>query len=49
MKLWERIETVLSPYDEAGRPQPETFTVHVQDGGQHLRHPHMPVLPLPNP
>jgi methyltransferase of ATP-grasp peptide maturase system len=47
MRLWERIERVLSAYDEAGRPGPETFTLHVYDGEQHLRHPQMPGLPLP--
>ncbi|MDT0385961.1 ATP-grasp peptide maturase system methyltransferase [Streptomyces dubilierae] len=49
MRLWERIERVLSAYDEAGRPGPETFTLHLYDGGQHLRHPQMPGLPLPKP
>ncbi|MEU3529065.1 ATP-grasp peptide maturase system methyltransferase [Streptomyces sp. NPDC038707] len=49
VKLWERIERVLSAYDEAGRPGPETFTLHVYDGGQHLRHLHLPGLPLPRP
>ncbi|MEU7028933.1 ATP-grasp peptide maturase system methyltransferase [Streptomyces sp. NPDC046275] len=49
VRLWERIEAVLSAYDEAGRPGPETFTLHVYDGGQHLRHPQMPGLPLPRP
>ncbi|MFD4409192.1 ATP-grasp peptide maturase system methyltransferase [Streptomyces sp. NPDC058476] len=49
VKLWERIEKVLSAYDEAGRPRPETFTLHVYDGGQHLRHPQLPGLPLPRP
>ncbi|GAA2353148.1 ATP-grasp peptide maturase system methyltransferase [Streptomyces cuspidosporus] len=49
VKLWDRIETVLSAYDAAGRPGPETFRLHVYDGGQHLRHPHMPGLPLPMP
>ncbi|MFC4328483.1 ATP-grasp peptide maturase system methyltransferase [Streptomyces andamanensis] len=48
-RLWERIERVLSAYDEAGRPGPETFTLHVHDTGQHLRHPYLPVLPLPRP
>ncbi|MBM9624680.1 ATP-grasp peptide maturase system methyltransferase [Streptomyces zhihengii] len=47
--LWERIERVLSSYDEAGRPGPETFTLQVHDGGQHLRHPQLPGLPLPKP
>ncbi|MFJ8602633.1 ATP-grasp peptide maturase system methyltransferase [Streptomyces shenzhenensis] len=47
VKLWERIERVLSAYDEADRPGPETFTLHVYDDGQHLRHPQMPGLPLP--
>ncbi|MER8120449.1 ATP-grasp peptide maturase system methyltransferase [Streptomyces sp. NPDC094031] len=49
VRLWERVESVLSAYDEAGRPGPETFTLHVYDGGQHLRHPQMPGLPLPSP
>ncbi|MEU4652490.1 ATP-grasp peptide maturase system methyltransferase [Streptomyces sp. NPDC023723] len=49
VKLWERVEAVLSAYDEADRPGPETFTLHVYDGGQHLRHPHLPGLPLPRP
>lgn len=49
VKLWERIEAVLSAYDEAGRPGPQTFTLHVSDGGQHLRHPQLPGLPLPMP
>ncbi|MFJ9590548.1 ATP-grasp peptide maturase system methyltransferase [Streptomyces acidicola] len=49
MRLWERIEEVLDTYDGAGQPGPETFTLHVYDGGQHLRHPHMPGLPLPRP
>ncbi|MFI8370949.1 ATP-grasp peptide maturase system methyltransferase [Streptomyces sp. NPDC085466] len=47
VRLWERVEAVLSAHDEAGRPGPETFTLHVYDGGQHLRHPQMPGLPLP--
>jgi methyltransferase of ATP-grasp peptide maturase system len=49
VRLWERIEAVLSAYDEAGQPGPETFTLHVYDGGQHLRHPNLPGLPLPRP
>jgi methyltransferase of ATP-grasp peptide maturase system len=47
VKLWERIERVLDAHDAAGKPGPETFTLHVYDGGQHLRHPQMPGLPLP--
>jgi hypothetical protein len=49
VKLWERIERVLDAYDAAGRPGPETFTLHVYDGSQHLRHKQMPGLPLPGP
>ncbi|MFD7765290.1 ATP-grasp peptide maturase system methyltransferase [Streptomyces sp. NPDC059787] len=49
VRLWERVEHVLDAYDTAGRPGPETFTLCVHDGGQHLRHPHMPCLPLPSP
>ncbi|MFI6546208.1 ATP-grasp peptide maturase system methyltransferase [Streptomyces prunicolor] len=49
VRLWERVERVLDAYDAADRPGPETFTLHVHDGGQHLRHPQMPSLPLPRP
>ncbi|MER7870634.1 ATP-grasp peptide maturase system methyltransferase [Streptomyces cellulosae] len=49
VKLWERIECVLDAYDAAGAPGPETFTLHVYEGGQHLRHPQMAGLPLPRP
>jgi methyltransferase of ATP-grasp peptide maturase system len=49
VKLWERIERVLDAYDDADRPGPETFSLHVYDGGQHLRHPQLPGLPLPRP
>ena len=49
VRLWERIERVLDAYDAAGAPGPETFTLHVYDAGQHLRHPQMPSLPLPRP
>ncbi|MFD7788887.1 hypothetical protein ACFV4Q_38280 [Streptomyces nojiriensis] len=49
LKLWERIEHVLDAYDAAGQPGPETFTLHVHDGGQHLRHWRMPALSLPGP
>ncbi|MGW4995407.1 ATP-grasp peptide maturase system methyltransferase [Streptomyces mirabilis] len=48
-KLWERIERVLDAYDAADRPGPETFSLHVYGGGQHLRHPQLPGLPLPRP
>ncbi|MGW3152066.1 ATP-grasp peptide maturase system methyltransferase [Streptomyces sp. NPDC001177] len=47
--LWQRIEHVLSAYDAAGTPGAETFTLHVHEGSQHLRHAHMPSLPLPRP
>jgi hypothetical protein len=49
VRLWERIENVMDAYDAADAPGPETFTLHVYDGGQHLRHPQMPGLPLPRP
>lgn len=49
VKLWDRVETVWSAFDSAGQPGPETFRLHVYDGGQHLRHPQMPDLPLPRP
>ncbi|MEU5022999.1 ATP-grasp peptide maturase system methyltransferase [Streptomyces milbemycinicus] len=47
--LWERLERVLDAYDTADRPGPETFTLHVSEGGQRLRHPQMPGLMLPRP
>ncbi|MEV5239010.1 ATP-grasp peptide maturase system methyltransferase [Streptomyces cinnamoneus] len=50
VRLWERIETVLDAYDEAGRPGTATFTLRVDDrGGQQLRHPQLPSLTLPRP
>lgn len=49
VKLRERIERVLDAYDTVGAPGPETFTLHVYDGGQHLCHPQLPGLPLPRP
>ncbi|MEV6289889.1 ATP-grasp peptide maturase system methyltransferase [Streptomyces sp. NPDC051896] len=49
VKLWERVEHVLDAYDTADQPGPETFTLHVYSGGQHLRHPQVPGLPLPRP
>jgi hypothetical protein len=45
--LWERIEGVLDAFDAAGRPGPETFTLHVWGGGQFLRHPNLHGLALP--
>lgn len=47
VRLWKRVERVLDDCDAAGAPGPETFTLHVYDGGQHLRDPHLPGLPLP--
>ncbi|MHA7962301.1 ATP-grasp peptide maturase system methyltransferase [Streptomyces sp. L500] len=50
VRLWERIETVLDAYDEAGRPGPETFTLRIEAcGGQNLRHLRLPGLMLPRP
>ncbi|WP_371654096.1 MULTISPECIES: ATP-grasp peptide maturase system methyltransferase [unclassified Streptomyces] len=49
VSLWARIETVLSAYDAAGRPEPETFRLHVHDTDQRLRHPRMPGLALSAP
>ncbi|MER6628779.1 ATP-grasp peptide maturase system methyltransferase [Streptomyces sp. NPDC000987] len=49
VRLWERVERVLDAYDAAGRPGPETFTLHVNEDGQHLWHPRLPCLPLPSP
>jgi methyltransferase of ATP-grasp peptide maturase system len=47
VRLWERIESVLSAFDAAGRPGPETFTLRVCAKGQHLGHPILPGLLLP--
>ncbi|MET9290486.1 ATP-grasp peptide maturase system methyltransferase [Streptomyces sp. NPDC003077] len=49
VKLWERIEQVLDAYEAADAPGPQAFTLHVDGGGQHLRHPKLPDLPLPRP
>ena len=43
-RLWERAETVLDAWDQAGRPGPEQFTVRIDPAGQHLLHPGMPKL-----
>ncbi|MFI6083150.1 hypothetical protein ACIBBB_19580 [Streptomyces sp. NPDC051217] len=48
-QLWERVERVLDAYDMAGRPAPETFTLHVSGDGQRLCHGQMPTLSLPRP
>lgn len=47
VRLWERVERILDAYDEADRPAPETFSLHIHNDKQHLRHPHLPTLPLP--
>ncbi|QDI70263.1 SAM-dependent methyltransferase [Streptomyces calvus] len=49
VRLWENVERLIDVYDAAGRPGPETFTLCVHDGGQHLRQPQVPCLPLPSP
>jgi methyltransferase of ATP-grasp peptide maturase system len=48
LRLWDRVENIVTAYDTAGRPAPETFHLHVCKEGQHLHHPHMPTLPLPH-
>ena len=48
VRLCERIERVLAAYDEAGRPGPETFTLHVHHGGQYVRHLRLSDLQLPS-
>ena len=47
LRLWERVERVVSLFDAAGRPGPETFTLRVCDEDQRLVHPTMPDLLLP--
>lgn len=49
MTPWQRIETILSAYDEADRPGPETFSLHIDDGGQHLQHRGCPAGHFPQP
>ncbi|MGC9376171.1 ATP-grasp peptide maturase system methyltransferase [Streptomyces sp. MH13] len=46
LKLWARIEQVIDAFDAAGRPGPETYTLHVDGDGQRLLHSSMPQLPL---
>lgn len=48
VRLWHRVESVMDAYDAAERPGPDTFTPHVSNTGQHLTHPHMPALRLPD-
>jgi methyltransferase of ATP-grasp peptide maturase system len=47
VRLWERVENALDAFESAGRPEPETFLLHVSDGGQVLWHPNMPGMSLP--
>ncbi|RYJ24051.1 protein-L-isoaspartate O-methyltransferase [Streptomyces sp. L-9-10] len=47
--LWERIEAVLTAYDAAGRPGPDTFRLHVDGGEERVLHPQMPDLRLRRP
>lgn len=49
VRLWESVERVVDVYEAAGRPGSESFTLSVHHGGQHLRHPRVPCLPLPSP
>ncbi|KIF06532.1 SAM-dependent methlyltransferase [Streptomyces sp. RSD-27] len=49
VRLWNAVEDVLDAYDAADAPVPESFTLHVHAGGQHLRHPRIPRLGLPHP
>ncbi|NUR24925.1 MAG: SAM-dependent methyltransferase [Catenulispora sp.] len=46
IRLWDRAETILDAFDAAGRPGPETFSISIDDTGQHLLHTRMPTLPL---
>lgn len=34
VRLWGRIETALDAWDQAGRPGPERFTMHIGSGGR---------------
>ncbi|WP_405084371.1 ATP-grasp peptide maturase system methyltransferase [Microbispora sp. NBC_01389] len=49
VKLWERIEAVISAYDVSDDAGPGSFRLHVTPSGQHLRHPQIPELTLPVP
>ncbi|MEU3035898.1 ATP-grasp peptide maturase system methyltransferase [Streptomyces griseoaurantiacus] len=49
VRLWERAEAVMDAYDAADRPGPDTFTLTIDADGQHLRHPQLPSLRLPEP
>ena len=49
LHLWDRIETVMDAYDQAGQPAPETFRLRVDGDGQHLHHPQLPQLAFPTP
>ncbi|MEU0742540.1 ATP-grasp peptide maturase system methyltransferase [Streptomyces sp. NPDC006134] len=45
VKLWERVEQIVDSFDDADRPGPESFTLHVRGGEQRLWHPQMPAFP----
>ncbi|RSO10553.1 SAM-dependent methyltransferase [Streptomyces sp. WAC 06783] len=47
VRLWERIEAVIDVYDQAGKPPPAAFRLHVDNSGQRLTHDRLPDLVLP--
>ncbi|MFH9420365.1 ATP-grasp peptide maturase system methyltransferase [Streptomyces sp. NPDC017529] len=47
VRLWECIEAVIDVYDQAGKPPPATFRLHVDSSGQRLTHARLPDLMLP--
>ncbi|WP_030677930.1 ATP-grasp peptide maturase system methyltransferase [Streptomyces rimosus] len=46
-RLWDRIEAVIDAYDQAGKPPPAAFRLHVDGSGQRLVHHRLPDLMLP--
>nr|WP_199818683.1 methyltransferase domain-containing protein [Streptomyces leeuwenhoekii] len=45
VRLWERVEQIVDSFDGADKPGPESFTLYVRGGEQHLWHPRMPAFP----
>ncbi|KND23830.1 ATP-grasp peptide maturase system methyltransferase [Streptomyces acidiscabies] len=46
LRLWDKAETILTAYDQAHKPAPETFQLDINPTGQYLRHPQLPGLRL---
>ncbi|WP_242903114.1 ATP-grasp peptide maturase system methyltransferase [Actinomadura terrae] len=44
LRLWDAVEAAWDTWDRAGRPGPETFRMHIDNGRQTIAHPGVPGL-----